>query len=532
MMLHRRTSIEAALVAMSLGCGAAIAQDASRITSVTLDPGSATVERTVRVVPGMTRLEISGLPANFDPQTVRVESTPGVRLGEVSTQDQSRTAASSARESAIEDKIQALKDRQAVLDVDARSAQMAADYISRLGAPSSGTEKPAPALNGKSVAEVIEAVRRGGSDAFGRIQKVQVQKRELDKEIRALERDLARLKSGAKDVRTIAIGVFAEGPGEVRVSYQVNGAGWRPAYRAGLDSAGSKVTLERQGAISQVTGEDWTNVKLKLSTGQPRLSPQGAEPRPWKLSLFSPNADRLSEISSGVVAAAAPAALKRSRADEPKQEPPLEVQTAFATEFEVPGAVSLPSDGRKLTVSLAKLSLPAKMRLRVVPRLDAAAIVTAETERPEGVWPAGEIQLYRDGNYVGATSWNPQASGGLVLPFGRDSLVRVKVDRAKDRNGSGGIIGRRNDREVSDLYTLTSHHKTPVELLVLEASPVSTDDQIKVEARFDPKPTGENWEERQGVVAWARAIAPNQTLKFSVAYTIGYPKDAAVAGLP
>src|SRR6266699_606790 len=531
MMLHRRTGIGAALLAMSINCGAALSQETSRITSVTLYPGSATVERSARVAPGMTRLEISGLPANFDPQTVRVESDPGVRIGEVSTQDQSRTAASNARESAIEEKIQALKDRQAVLDVDAKSAQMAAEFISRLGAPASGAEKPAPLPNARSLAETIEAVRRGGSDAFGRIQKVQVQKREIDKEIRALERDLARLKSGAKDVRTIAVGVSAELPGEVRVSYQVNGAGWRPAYRAGLDSAGSKVSLERQGAISQTTGEDWTNVKLKLSTGQPRLSPQATEPRPWKLSLYSPSIGAVSELSYNRTAAA-PAALRSAKVDELRQEAPLEVQTTFATEFEVPGTVSLPSDGRKLTVSLAKLALPVKMRLRVVPRLDAAAVVTAEAERPEGVWLAGDIQLYRDGNYVGATSWNPQTSAALVLAFGRDSLVRVKVERAKDRNGSGGIIGQRNEREVSDLYTLTSHHKTPVDLLVLESSPVSTNDQIKVEARFDPKPTDENWEERQGVVAWARAIAPNQTLKFSVGYAISYPKDGAVVGLP
>src|SRR6267378_2645089 len=530
MMLHRRTSVGTVLAAMSIVCGTAMAQDASRITAVTLYPGSATVERTAKITPGMTRLEISGLPANFDPQTVRVESDAGVRIGEVSTKDQSRTAASNARESAIEEKIQALKDRQAVLEVDARSAQMTAEFISRLGAPAG--EKPAPLPSARSLAETIEAVRRGGSDAFGRIQKVQVQKREIDKQIRALERDLARLKSGANDVRTIAVGVSTERPGDVRVSYQVNGAGWRPAYRAALDSAGSKVSLERQGAISQTTGEDWTNVRLKLSTGQPRLSPQGTEPRPWKLSLFSPHTDRLSEISSGVVAAKAPAALMRAKVDEPRQETPVELQTTFTTEFEVPGTVSLPSDGRKLTVSLAKLSLPAKMRLRVVPRLDAAAVVTAEAERPEGVWLVGDIQLYRDGNYVGATGWNPQSSAALVLPFGRDSLVRVKVDRAKDRNGSGGLIGQRNEREVSDLFTLTSHHKTPVELLVLESSPVSTNDQIKVEAKFDPKPTSENWEERQGVVAWARAIAPNETLKFSVSYAIGYPKEAAVVGLP
>ena len=248
--------------------------------------------------------------------------------------------------------------------------------------------------------------------------------------------------------------------------------------------------------------------------------------------MYSPGIGAVSETSS-VRALAAPAALREMRrADEPKQEAPIEVQTTFTTEFEVPGVVSLPSDGRKVTVSLAKLLLPAKMRLRVVPRLDAAAVVTAEAERPEGVWLAGDIQLYRDGNYVGATSWNPQTSAGLVLPFGRDSLVRVKVDRVKDRNGSGGFIGQRKEREVSDLYTLTSLHKTPVELLVLESSPVSTNDQIKVEARFDPKPTAENWEERQGVVAWTRSIAPNETLKFSVGYAIGYPKDGAVTGLP
>src|SRR5882762_10683425 len=146
----RRVTLPAAIgAALIYMAGAAYAQDASPITAVTLYPGSATVERTARITPGMTRLEISGLPANFDPQTVRVESGPGIRIGEVSTQDQSRTGASNARESAIEERIQALKDRQAVLDVDAKSAQMAAEYIARLGAPAPGTEKPAPAITGK-----------------------------------------------------------------------------------------------------------------------------------------------------------------------------------------------------------------------------------------------------------------------------------------------------------------------------------------------------------------------------------------------
>ena len=211
---------------------------------------------------------------------------------------------------------------------------------------------------------------------------------------------------------------------------------------------------------------------------------------------------------------------------------PIETQTTFSTEFEVPGLVSLPSDGRKVTVSLAKLSLAAKMRLRVVPRLDQAAIVTAEAKRPEGVWLPGEIQLQRDGKLVGSTHWNPQTAAGLVLPFGRDNLVRVTLDRVKDRNGSAGIIDRKNEREVSDVLTLASFHKTPLDLLVLESSPVPTSDQIAVRTSFDPAPQIQNWEERQGVVAWERSIAPNETVKIRVNYTIGYPKETAVVGLP
>src|SRR2546429_9788358 len=108
---------------------------------------------------------------------------------------------------------------------------MTADFIARLGAPAG--DKPAPLPGARSLAETIEAVRRGGADAFGRIQKGQGQKREIDKQIRALERDLARLKSGAKGVRTIAGGVSAERPGEGRGAYQGNAARRRRPYPAG-----------------------------------------------------------------------------------------------------------------------------------------------------------------------------------------------------------------------------------------------------------------------------------------------------------
>jgi uncharacterized protein (TIGR02231 family) len=515
-------AVGAALIYVS---SSAYAQESSKITAVTLYLGSATIQRTARVTPGMTRLEIPDLPANFDPQTLRVDADPGIAIGEVSTQDSARSSTPNPREAQLEERIQALKDEQGALDSEIKSAEMVNRFLSRLGAPAAN-DKAAPVPDGNSLARIIDVIAHGSGASLARAQRAQIRKREIGRQIAALERDLARLKSGAKDTRTITVGVAAERPGYARVFYQVNGAGWRPAYRASLDSESARLELVRQAVVNQATGEDWSAVKLRLSTGQPRLSPQGPDPQPWLVSI--PRALAEARAVSGLMDFAA-SALKRER---DAFAPPAETQTAFATEFDVPGTVTLPADGRKVTVSLAKLTLPARLRLRVVPRLDAAAIVTAEANRPEGVWLPGEMQLQRDGAYVGVTQWNPQGSAGLSLPFGRDDLVRVTFDRVKDRNGSAGIIGRRNEREVTDLVTLASFHKKPLELLVLEASPVSTSDEIKVDASFEPRPQTENWESRQGVVAWERSLAPNETVKIKVSYAISYPKEGAVVGLP
>jgi uncharacterized protein (TIGR02231 family) len=207
-------------------------------------------------------------------------------------------------------------------------------------------------------------------------------------------------------------------------------------------------------------------------------------------------------------------------------------ETSYATEFDVSGTVDLASDGRQVTVSLGREGIPVKQRIRVVPRREAAAMVTAEAPLPEGVWIPGDVQLYRDGSYIGSTFWQPQAKERLVLSFGRDDRVQVAVHRTQNRSGSAGIVGQRAEREIADLYTVTSRHKQPVDLLVLEASPVAVSDEIRVEAAFEPQPKVKEWDNRHGVVAWEQSLAPGKTLKFAAGYTISYPKDAPVVGLP
>jgi uncharacterized protein (TIGR02231 family) len=509
----------------------AAAEEGGRIARVVLYPGSATIERVAQVAAGQARVELTGLPANFDPRTLRVEAGSGIRIGEVAVRDVARTAALGTREGELEARIQALKDRQAELDVEVQTAELVRDFLVSLNARPESEKPQAPVVEAKAIPAVLDAIRRGGTDAYGAIQRIGVKKRALDKQIAALERDLARLKGSARDSRTLAISVAASNAGAVRASYHVTNAGWQPVYRASLDSARSRVELERQAIVTQSTGEDWRGVSLKLSTGLPR-SATIVDPATWQL-VIRPPAELYDQARQ--LAAESPAARLRAQTASPRSDQPqviTETQTQHATEFEVSGKVDVPADGRQVSVSLTRQSVPVTQKVRVVPRRDLAATVTAEAERPDGVWLPGDVQLYRDGAYIGSTFWQAHAKDRLVLPFGRDDRVHVSVNRVKNRTGSAGFVGSRAERQIADLYTITSRHKASVELLLLEASPVAVSGRISVDAVFEPKPKIDNWEDRRGVVAWERSLAPGETLKFVADYTITYPKDVAVIGLP
>jgi len=508
---------------------------AQAISRVTLYPGSATIERAAKVQPGAGKVVMSGLPANFDPRTLRVETDAGVQVGEVAMQDVSRAEAVGKREADLEERIQKLKDEKAALEVDVKTAEMVRDYLKSLSARA--PDAKAPPIDAKAIPAMLEAIRRGGADSYGTLQKMEIRKRELDKRIAVLSAELGRIRNGAREERTLTITYTAQKPGELRAAYLVANAGWKPQYRAALDSNTSRVDLERQAAVMQRTGEDWRGVKLRLSTGQPRASAI-VDPSTWQLVIRPPvqpapiAADSAAQYAVAEKARAA-SRLERAPSAAVEAPPPIaEFHTEYTTEFEVPGTVDLTADGRQVTVSLARQQIAVKQRVRVVPRRDTAAMVTAEADLPEGVWIPGDVQLYRDGGYIGSTYWQAQAKERMVLPFGRDDRVQVAVKRTQDRKGSAGFLGQKSERQVASLYTVTSRHKVPVELLVLEAAPVPVDDKIGVDVSFEPKPKTANWEDRKGVYAWEQPLAPGETLKFVADYTITYPKDVAVVGLP
>jgi uncharacterized protein (TIGR02231 family) len=522
------------LAVMSTTC---LASTSAPVTSVVLYPGSASITRTAQVAPGSSEVVLTGLPANFDTQTMRVAASAGLRVGAVTTLDAAGSEARNPVEANLIEKIQALQDQKALLDAEASSAQVVKNYLEKLNG-NSPADKPGAAPDGKALAGMIDALGKGVNASLMKIQKIAVQQRAINASIDVLQRDLARLQSGSRDGRAVTVRLTGDKGGTVTLTYQLNNAGWKPGYRASLDSGTSMVELARLATVAQNTGEDWSNVKLTLSTSQPRQSPVGREAQPWLLTWNRPE-------PKGAVMQYSPSAppapiVERVEVTGSRNKLALagidnslmtELQGAFSTEFEVPERVSLASDGRAIILPLSTQTLAAKQTLRVTPRLEKFAFIMAETARPEGVWPAGNLQLFRDGGYVGATWWNLQQGKRTEFAFGRDEQLSVALDAVDGKTGSKGIFGSNASRTVADVITLTSRHRKPMDVVVIEASPVSTSDEIKVQAVFEPKPAVTAWEDRRGVVAWKATIAPGATLKFNVDYQIDYPKEGVMLGL-
>lgn len=509
------------------GCLPALAAPNAPVTRVVLYPGSALVERTATVRAGDQQLQIAGLPASFDADSVQIEADAGIEIGELVWRDSARSAPLNAEEARLEKLVRQLSERVAQLDGERLAAERTLKYLDALASPGD-------AIHDGNPQRVLDALRLGGVQAQRRILEIDSQKRDLERELQARQRDLERVRPAVAAVRQLDLRLNARRDGKVRLRYLFAEAGWRPAYRAKLDSDGRRVEIERLAQIAQRSGEDWSKVELALSTGQPQQRVAGPLPDPWNLSLRPeqrPEARAMMPMMAAAPAPMAKSAVAADRAAEPLFEVAV-TQSEFATEYAIPGRIDLPADGRKLAVALGRLQVPVELHAQVAPRQDKAAYLVARGDLPEGVWPAGNLQIYRNGAYVGQTTWDPAQETQLKLPFGRDEKIKVAVRNLAADQARAGFVGQQAERRLADVFTVTNQHARPVDIRVIDASPVARDSQIEVEASFQPPVTAKDWDDRPGVVAWEQRLDAGAAASFTANYRIRWPKERKVIGLP
>lgn len=83
----------------------------------------------------------------------------------------------------------------------------------------------------------------------------------------------------------VAISNKSEQKAEFEISYIVTQARWFPSYDLRVKNINEALTIDYKANISQQSGEDWQNVKIKLSTSDPSISGQKPILNPWQLRL-------------------------------------------------------------------------------------------------------------------------------------------------------------------------------------------------------------------------------------------------------
>jgi uncharacterized protein (TIGR02231 family) len=506
----------------------------SRINQVKVYPGSATVERVARVAAGSRSVTFACLPAGLDVQSLQVSAGATVRVGETSVLSEARELSARCATSALDGRIRELEDQKAALQAENDALGMVTGYLKGLSGGGSddtarGTRAP---MDARNLAAMTEAMRRTGQDSLLKQHQIQRKQTDIDRQLNPLLAERTRSQGNGGQVVAVTVTLAASADTDVKLSYQVNGPGWTPTYRALLDTTTRKVRIERQALVAQATGEDWRGVKLVLSTGQPRRETTGRMPGAWRIGIEPPPRAQ-AEVAYGAPMPAAPAAAmapitaRKMAAD--RAEPLFDVSVfdnSFATEFAVPQSIDVPSNGQRVTMALGQYEETAKLAARTSPRVDASAFLIAELAQPTGVWPAGPMQLYRDGNFVGSGQWTAPIDANLTLSFGRDELVRVQAEPERDNQGTGGFAGTRAERKVQRAYVVENRHRTPIAVQVLEAAPVSVNEQVRVATQFSPQPGELAWNKQPGLAMWSFDLDAGKTARVAADYTIGYPKDA------
>ncbi|WP_346320472.1 DUF4139 domain-containing protein [Chitinophaga sp. YIM B06452] len=367
---------------------------------------------------------------------------------------------------------------------------------------------------------------------YAAVQKLEKQLREMSEDPNA---------SGGQ----LVLQVMSEngGPTDLSLSYITPAAHWGVYYDLKAVSTSSPLQLLYKANVMQNTGIDWKKVKLTLSTGNPSQSGTAPVLDAWFLAYAEPlmirglmndkraYQNRMQSMKQYEVQPAAPpappAALEADASGVDQYTSQNEHQLSATFEIDIPYDVA--SNGKQHSVTLKEFSLPASYKYYAVPKADADAFLVAEvTDYEKLSLLPGEANIIFEDMYVGKSFIDPNATTDtLNLSVGRDKKVIIKREKITEMSGVK-FLGNQKRQTFTYELRVRNAKKEPVNLLLKDQYPVSTDKSMEIEL---VESDGAAVNTETGVLTWKLNLAPGETKKVRLSYTVKYPKDKVIANL-
>jgi uncharacterized protein (TIGR02231 family) len=520
----------------------------------------------VNLVPGMYNIVLEDLSQFLDENSVQIKGDADFTiLSVVTKKNYLGTEKKDPKIKALEDSIEVLSTKMYAIknQIDALNEELAMIKANQsiqgdnIGVSTIELEKMANFFRVRMLEIHNKQTENDGKNA------------KLREKSNAMQNQLAQLKNKQTKVYseiTLAIKCNTTSKSKIQLSYMVTNAGWAPFYDIKSESLTEPITILSKANVYQNTGEDWKNVKLSLSTGNPTNNNNKPVLNPYTLSLKNP--DQLYKKSYGKNMAASETADSYaidlpasnsgsvSAAYEKLEEVQIrgarssnsqtfvdgvKVQSSGASNytsntenqtnniFDISIPYSIPSDGKEYVVSIQEYKAPAVYSYTAIPKLDKDAFLLANLINWDqtGLLP-GEANLFNEGTFIGKSYFETRVTNDTIpVSLGREKnivLDRKKVKSFTEKNFTGGTKITTLEFEIM----VRNKKKADVEITIEDQIPLSNTEEVTIELINGSNAT---YVKETGKLKWVIKLKPSESNTLKFGYVIRYPKKYNISNL-
>jgi hypothetical protein len=599
---------------------AAFAQDLETkgsIEAVTVYRGQALVTRLVDVPPAKAIADAAGtlreviitdLPPKIRPESLHAESSDDVKVRSVRFRQ--RPVVQDTREEVrkIDARIEAIADRQAA---NHKKGELINEHralltsLQQFVAPTANVELTKGVLNADTLQKLATFIKDQRDKLADEELTLAREARTLQSDLDQAQRERQQLTAGsARTVFEAVVLVTKQGAnnGSLRLRYLVDDATWSPSYnirtaaqpeRNVSQASQGQVTLEYYASIYQMSGEDWGNVTMSLSTATPSLVAMAPTLTPMTISLASPvpvqgktnlayaearrdlyNKQRQVEEQRAQNRPSGGVAKAGGEAESWQLEPDLDkslnefansiqvldlvaeqkvVREAAATSrraseeglavtYTIPTKSTMPSRADRQMIQIAAIPLAADFAKIATPVLtgyvyDQAHAVNNSTM----VLLAGPVTAYADGAFVGSGDLPTVAVGeSFTAGFGIDSSLRASrelMDRTESIQGGNRVV------ELTYRLTVENFNGAPASVRLLDRLPKvksvgGSDIRVTLVSSGPDLSQAEDFvkaQKKDGILRWDLTVPPQSigpaAMSLEYKFRLEYDKQMTLAGM-
>jgi uncharacterized protein (TIGR02231 family) len=508
-----------------------------KVDAVTVYRGQALVTRAVDLPAGagMGEFVISELPERLIAGSLFAEGSDGVEVRSV--RFRTRPIAQDVREEVrrLDEQIQAVQDRLGAIEKQKQLLGEQRAYLDKLAAfaaPTATTELTRGVLNADQLKNLTNYQFETRKSIVEQELALQQDERRQNEQLNLLTRQKGDVTGrSSRTLREAVVFINRERPGgNLRLRYLVDAATWSPSFNVRADAEKQSASLEYLASITQMSGEDWGDVSMALSTATPSLVATAPPLKPLHIALGTQVPANLpgrggmgtaaegldySQVQRGITAMRQNVEnqrgsnifnednLAKAREEQDKNDRALnrvadqlqvlelitrdskgEARLVDSTEgvvvtYQLRTRTSLPSRSDRQLIQIEQLPMKSQFYKVAVPVLSSYVYDEAElTNTSAIVLLAGPVSSYVGGQYVGSGALSTVAVGQhFTVGFGIDPSLRATRERLqKSEQTQGG------NRIVNFSYRLALENfgTRAADVRLMDRLPVGKESDVRV----------------------------------------------------